>query len=313
MSNENKNLFNKILKDDFFDESLSEIKKDNIKSPFLETTSNLFLSEPEGKLMNSSEDIKKTSLDPKYGEDLYKNSGRVFYAYDESIRKFNSLEGFAEFVSHSIVLLKDEYYSLNSLTFNFFTNSQSLSEQSNHIKFLGTNYDLPAVLREQDKIHLLQQYVAKNTIILIDGPLISGNAYVYMIKALKEFYNNNIIPIFFVKNSNSNLVTNSINKLSGLFNSDLHWSYNFLDESERTNFFYYQDLKNKDNAKAFCYLKCFEGKSPQRVEIELKTYKKHKDEIDLLMNCIQYFVIAQGKKTGITPTMNQERFGSFYG
>ena len=37
----------------------------------------------------------------------------------------------------------------------------------------------------------------------------------------------NVIPIFVVKNSNSNMVTENIPELKGKFNSDMHWAYTF--------------------------------------------------------------------------------------
>ena len=66
-------------------------------------------------------------------------------------------------------------------------------EKSEHVKPLYKNYNEPAVRREKDKIKLLEDNVANNTILLIDGPLIAGDSYTYMIQAIKSFYNKNII------------------------------------------------------------------------------------------------------------------------
>ena len=160
-----------------------------------------------------------------------------------------------------------------------------------------------------------------------------------MKSALEKFEDMGIIPIFVVKNSNANLVTDNLNELAGKYNSDMHWSYNFLNEAQRTNFFAYRYNKSGRNEKAFCYIKFFKHSSPQRIEIDLNTYNKYKDHIDSLMDSLYYLMIAQGnprdtqlrpiyiaemyaketlklinpykllKKTGLNPIMNEVRFG----
>tara|TARA_B100000674_G_C37811076_1_gene901109 strand:+ start:149 stop:1162 length:1014 start_codon:yes stop_codon:yes gene_type:complete len=334
--------FNQLIINPDFEASIKELKKKNINSPFIETDSSLNLIYPEGKLLNKVSDIKKVKLNATKGKEVYMSEKKQFYAYDESINKFDALEGSAEFTSHSLVYLKDEYLSLNYLTFYFFSNSKEMAQSSEHIQFLGDKYNLPEVLRKEDMVQLLLDNVADGSILLIDGPLIAGDAFVYMMKAIKAFYEKSIIPIFFVKNSDSNLVTDNIIEWSGRYNSDLHWAHNFLNPGERTNFFFYRDLANSENAKAFCYIKSF-NLSPQRIEVDLKTYEKYSSEINLLMDVMYYLIIVQGdllnpqvrpiaiaekyaretlrlidpnkylSETGITPTMNQTRFGEFYG
>ena len=85
-----------------------------------------------------------------------------------------------------------------------------------------------------------------------------------------------IIPIFITKNSNANLVTDNLKGWQGKYNSDMHWCYDFLNEKERTNFFIYRYQKSNRNEKAFCYMKFFKDSSPQRIEVDLNTYKKYK-------------------------------------
>ena len=154
----------------------------------------------------------------------------------------------------------------------------------------------------------------------------------------------NIVSLFFVKNSSSNLVTTYVKKLRGKFNSDMHWAYSYLKAGERTNFFRYIDqsdeakvAKGKAFSKVFCYLKAF-NVSPVRIEIESNTFKKFRSSMDDWMNLAYYLLLVQGdlknpqirsiaiaekyaratlnlinlgqlmKELGITPTMNQERF-----
>jgi len=146
----------------------------------------------------------------------------------------------------------------------------------------------------------------------------------------------NIIPIFIVKNSNSNLVTDYVPSLKGKFNSDMHWAYTTLQPGTRTNFFVYEDSVNSEFSKIFCYLKTFDI-SPQRVEFHPRTYKKYQGIMEEMMHLIYYLVLVQGdlknpqlrsiaiaekfaretldlfdmsnlmKTLGLVPTMNQER------
>ena len=151
-----------------------------------------------------------------------------------------------------------------------------------------------------------------------------------------EILKMNTIPIFIVKNSNSNLVTESIPDLRKKFNSDMHWAFTLLDPGFRTNFYRYEDIHNKDFSKIFCYLKSF-NVSPQRIEFHVKTFEKYQDILNEMMHLIYYLVLVQGnlknpqvrsiaiaekfaretlnlfdmrnlmKSLGLTPTMNQER------
>jgi hypothetical protein len=116
-----------------------------------------------------------------------------------------------------------------------------------------------------------------------------------MIQAIDRFLAKKILPIFFVKNSESNLVTNNMVKLSYEFNSDMHWAFNFLKTGQRTNFFRYADAHNPDNAKIFCYLKCMDI-SPQRIEFPVKAYALYKDSINSILDLIYYLLIVQGDK-----------------
>ena len=148
----------------------------------------------------------------------------------------------------------------------------------------------------------------------------------------------NIIPVFFVKNSLSDIVTSSIDSLKGKYNSDLHWAFKLLKNGKRSNFFHYIDAVNPKNSKVFCYIKVFNS-SPQRIEFHSETFKKYHQLILDILDMIYYQILVQGNennpqvrliaiaekyarstlkliniekiinKVGITPTMNQKRFG----
>jgi len=336
-----KNLMNKLILDSSFEETIEDINKKNIKIPRESTNEKLdyynYIYPPNGKLLTVIDDIKSINLDPKKGEEIAQ-SERPIMAYDESINKFSSLEGTAFLASHSLVITGEyDFIPSNKITLYFYTKSKDIAEDASNIIH---SEDPKSDSKENfvmDKINFLKQNATENTILLIDGPLIGGDWYIHMMDAIDEFLDKNIIPIFFVKNSNSNLVTDEIEELNNKYNSDMHWSYNYLDQGERTNFFRYADRKNTKNAKIFCYLKSF-NVSPQRVEFHVDTFKKYRDQIPELMDLIYYLILVQGdtknpqvrpisiaekyarttldlfdlsnimKEVGIVPTINQERF-----
>lgn len=299
---------------------------------------NLSIFPPEGELVTKVEEIGSFNLDPKKGHEVL-NSNYLISAYDESINKYMALEGSAYFTSHSLVTLEKENYKPNNyLTFYFYTGSKKIVDNSNHIIYSeDPSYDSRKEYMK-DKIKFLQENTPRNSILLVDGPLIGGDFYIYMIQSIKEFIQKDIIPIFFVKNSLSCLVTNTFQDLRYSYNSDLHWSHHFLKSGQRTNFFLYADKNNRKNAKVFCYLKAFDS-SPQRVEFHVDTYVKNRELINDLLNLVYYLLLVQGdnynpqvrpiaiaelyaretlkvvnlnrilQKSGITPTINQVRFG----
>lgn len=267
----------------------------------------------------------------------YMNKRKIF-AYDESIAKYNCLQGTGYHTAHSLIHLSDlDYVALGLLSFYFYTSSKSISDKASFIKHCK---DIEMESKRDyinDRIKFLLENVPPNSLLMIDGPLIAGDVYTYMIRAIESFLEKNIIPVFFVKNSSSNLVTNNIFEISDNYNSDLHWSYEFLKEGERSSFIKYVDSINNDNSKVFCYFKAF-NKSPQRIEFHLPAFLKFEDEIEEIVSLIYYMILAQGEKNpqtrpiaiaekyareylklsnideyffnyGFIPTMNQERFG----
>jgi len=333
--------FNKLIVHPQFEETIKEISKLNISLPDLssqiELDYNTYNFPDNGELVTPIEEISRIKLDPVNGEKLI-NEKIAVIGYDESINRFDSLEGFAYFTSHSLVVLGEtDYIPISYLTFYFYTRSQEIVDNS---KFIRLSKD-PEVDSKKDyindKITFLEKAVPARSILLIDGPLIGGNASSYMIKALQKFHQNKIIPIFFIKNSTSNMVTENIQQLRNKYNSDMHWSYDFLGLGERTNFFKYTDKYNPNNSKIFCYLKAL-NVSPQRVEMHVDTYVKYEKLISKIMDMVYYLILVQGnlsnpqvrliaiaecyarstlklvdinrlmRKTGLVPTMNQTRF-----
>lgn len=289
-------------------------------------------------LVEAIGEIEKINLDPKHGQEIYENRTTTA-AYDESIFNFDSLEGNAYITAHALTLLGESVYIPQVyITFYFYTKSLAVSEGLEHVK----NTPDPELESKRDymkdKINFLLENTPENSLLLIDGPLIGGDLYTYMIDAYKEFEKRNIIPLFFVKNSSSNLVSDNLAEIGNKYNSDLHWAYNYLNVGERTSYFKYTDNRNKLNSKVFCYIKAYNG-SPQRIEMHTGTYLKHKNLLNDILDMVDFLLLAQGnpinpqlrpiaiselyarnalslinirniiKKIGIVPTINQSRFG----
>jgi hypothetical protein len=332
---------NKLLVHPSFKATVEEINKIDISLPPVPSQVNLdlqnFIFPPNGELVTPAEEIAFCSLDPRKGQDSISDD-RPLVAYDESINKFSALEGTTYITSHSLILVDiNDYVPINLITLYFYTRSTHLVNNSPHIKY-STDPDMDSKKDYiKDKIEFLIENVPKRSILLIDGPLIGGDVYTYMIHAINKFLDKDIIPIFFVKNSSSNLIVENTTELKGKFNSDMHWAYKSMKRGQRTNFFKYADKHNIKNAKIFCYLKGF-NISPQRVELHVQTYEKYQKIIPEIMDYLYYLLLVGGdkrnpqlrpisiaekyaretlrlfdfnnlmQKVGITPTMNQDRF-----
>ena len=339
--NEEKKI-NRLMLHPSFNNTISELKRVNIQLPKnpspIELDFQNFRFPPSGELVTAINDISAIDLNPANGKKQTEKN-RVLVAYDESINKFSSLEGMAYLASHSLVIMGDsDFVPLSLLTFYFYTRAKVITNKTDFIKY-STDPDMDSKKDFiKDKIDLLVEYTPPGSILFIDGPLIGGDVYTFMIRAINKFLSKEIVPIFFVKNSTSNLVTNNTGKLFEKYNSDMHWAYTYLKKGQRTNYFRYADRNNPNNAKIFCYLKAFDL-SPQRVEFHIGTFKKHQDEIGPIMDLIYYLLLVQGdlknpqirpiaiaekyarstlhltdinklaRESGLVSTMNQERFG----
>jgi len=289
-----------------------------------------------GELVAGVEEFGKVQLDQKIGQDFCNNT--PICAYDESVNKFEGLEGTAYLTSHSMIIHgQTDFIPVNLLTFYFYTGSLVLSQGQ---KFIRYSEDIEVDSKKDyitDREKLLIENVPEKSVIFIDGPLIGSQMTTYTLNLNSLLLKKGVVPIFFVKNSNSNLVIDNIKELKRKYNSDMHWAYSFLKEGERTSLFRYEDKTNRSFAKVFCYLKAFDV-SPHRIEMDVNTFRKYPSIINNLLDMAYYLLIAQGdlknpqirsiaiaekyaratlklinfpqmmKDLGITPTMNQERF-----
>lgn len=331
---------NKLLFHPSFHKTVDELGKLGLVLPPTQQNISLQLEAykfPEnGELRVDQLEIKEITLSAHDGQSMLKNF--TIAAYDESVNRYDALEGSAYLTSHSLVLLGiEDFVPLNFLTLYFYTRSESFAAKYPHMKHCQD----PEVESKRDyvndKIEFLQENAPPNSLLFIDGPLIGGNLTSYTLKVIDSLLAKGIIPVFFVKNSTSSLVRDNIEKIRSAYNSDLHWAFKFLKAGQRTNFIPYVDKYNPKNAKMFCYLKAH-NVSPQRIEFDKKTYKKYEAVLPKIMDLVYYLLLVQGDKknpqirpiaiaekfaretihlldlssimmnTGLTPTMNQERF-----
>lgn len=322
-----------------FNETLKELGSKKITLPKVTQIDVDFSSygyPVNGELVSGIEEPGKFKLDCRNGQKICDQN--TICAYDESIKKFEALEGSGFLTSHSMIIHgRTDYIPINLLTFYFYTRSSYLTNNSKYIKF-SNDFEVDSKRDYvSDRKELLVENIPENCIIFIDGPLIGGQMTKYTLDLNELLLKKNTIPIFFVKNSRSNLVVDNIEELKNKYNSDMHFSYVYLKTGERTKFFMYVDKENYRFTKVFCYIKAFES-SPCRIEIDINTYNKYKNEIDQIMDLAYFLLIAQGdlhnpqirsiaiaekyaratlklinfeeliKTLGVTPTMNQERF-----
>jgi len=331
--------FNKLILHPDFKKIIDELKDKNIFLPNSkeETSPHNPTFQTSGQLLSNIEDIKAYRLDAKNG--CKQSKKFTLSAYDESIAKFSALEGAAYFIAHSLILAgESEYIPVNLVTFNFYTRSKSIVARSSYIKEASDPEVESTRDYMRDRINFLLNFTPSGSLLFIDGPLIGGDLYTFLIDQNHKFLEKDILPIYFVKNSISNIVTQHIPDLCGQYNSDMHWVHTQLKAGERSCFFKYEDQVNKKNTKIFCYLKAFES-GPQRIELHLDAFNKYSKVIPAVMDLILYLLLVQGSKknpqlrliaiaesyaravlrfidinkyfreANISPTLNQTRFG----
>ena len=307
---DSKNLLNQLILHPNIKDIIDDLKKNKIVFPTYTASNPSDSSQnpfpPANGVLSSVEEIESGKLDPKNGEKISRQIQLM--GYDESIVKFSALEGVGYFTSHSLVLhAEHDYVPSNFITFNFYTKSNDLLAQSDYFRpgeVEGGNIPKEDAEGESfeaaykadyanDRTRFLTDRVPENSVLLIDGPLIGGQISKYTCELNSALLEKNVIPIFFVKNSTSDLVTANTPNLKGKFNSDMHWANTLLKPFERSGLFKYQDRYNTTYSKIFCYLKAFTV-SPQRVEWHTETHERYGNEILGLLDLILYLLLAQG-------------------
>lgn len=272
--------------------------------------------------LSKMEELDIINLNKYIGRELV-DKYRIF-GYDESIDKFQALEGSGYLTCHSLIMMDEEdYLASTCLSFNFYTRSELLLEKNSSIRdarnygkynsdSMDENNNVDAAFKADyasDRNKFILRNISENSILYIDGPLIGKQMSSYTVELNKDLLKRSIIPIFVVKNSSSNLVTDNIQELKGKFNSDMHWAHKCLKPGQRTNFFQYKDLYNSNNSKVFCYVKPFKA-SPQRVEVHPTTYYGNENLICQMLDLIYFLYLAQDEPSNsqIRPIAIAEKF-----
>ncbi len=339
--------FNKEVQiDSGFSDLVEQIEKTDIRLPYtpVVVSGSIVIDNPSSSYSLEAMDDRSESngimLDPEKGCLTAHDDSMLIAAYDESIAFYSTLEGKLAYVSHALVFMhKNAYYPLNRLSLLFCTASKSIQNKVQG-SILADRWDVDTTINVEiakQKGKFIVDNSFKNSILLIDGPLLAGDGLAYFHSSVKDLIENNIIPVFIVKNSYSDLLIRSISSLSGQYNSDLHYTNEILEEGYRTRFYRYTDEVSKDKTKVFCYLKHKDHHSPIRVEFPTEVFLKKRESVESIMDLIYYLILVQGnysnpqvrpiaiaemyaretiklinfKKDSIemklTPTMNEER------
>jgi len=289
-------------------------------------------------IMTSLEDLNDVYYLNPHEHDLLHDWN--IYAYDESVQNYRALEGELLFCSSATIKLEPQQYTFNLSVLPYFLTGMKKFQNilNDEIRYTENITEERNRIMINTKIESIINSVEPYSIVLIDGPLIGGNASAHIEKMDEKLRSNNCIPLYFVKNSDSRLVIDNNKKLCSEFNSDFHWSACVLSNSSRSPFFKYTDAYVNNHTKVFTYMKALYG-FPERVEMHTKTYLKYQSLIPKLMNLLAYFYIAQGDRSnpqvrpiaiaekyareglkvlnipallsrlGFKPTINQVRFG----
>jgi len=292
-----------LLQKDFFEfmEKIRATKIELPKTPEIRSGVSNFNGYIEGtKIIREEDDTKfNYSLDLEHGYDVYASKQNLISAYDESIATYSALEGKVFLVSHALVFVYgDRYYPVTKMTLMFITGSKKMRDKIPGSIAPNPKWGIDTTANveiAQQKKDFLKEYGHNDSVLLIDGSFLAGDGMATFKGIIKEtFIERNIIPVFVVKNSNSNLLVDSIDKFKGEYNSDLHLANELLNEGERSPFYRYTDEHSPDNSKIFCYIKVKEHSSPTRIEFPTLIYKHNEKSIKSVMDLVYYLIMVQG-------------------
>lgn len=230
----------------------------------------------------------------------------IISAYDESILEINSLEGKVRCIAHSCVIQDmKEYNPSGYITLKFFTKSTLISKKSSQYSDIIITNDLANEMLGHyilERSDFLSEAAPSNSYILIDGALFSGAATNGNFQLIDKLIEKSTLPIFFVKNSESTIITENFD-FAKKYNNDLHWANSELNELERSPVFYYKSTGDR-RGKAMCYIKIFANRSPIRIEFPLTEFENgyYSDDI---FDYLAYQYLANGSISNIQPRIIQ--------
>ena len=290
---------NRVIIQDAFYEKIDEVRKINLN--FIQPPTVINQEYPKNQtssqaLLSKLETALVFDCDPKSGMEY---SRRVLFGgYDESKAQFLALEGEAQLATHVITqVFQEEIIPCCKVSFYFYSQSELLTQQSHFVKHstdIPRDSNLDYVI---DRNEVILETTLHDSILFIDGPLIGGNISSYNLKLVSQLHKKNVLPVFIVKNSDSNLVVENTPEFKGNYNSDLHWAYNVLKPGQRTALFKYTDQVNPENTKIFCYIKPFNRVTTQRIEFSLPTFQLYYQELNSIFDLVYYLILDHGSET----------------
>jgi hypothetical protein len=229
----------------------------------------------------------------------------VLSAYDESILELNSLEGKVRCITHCcLIQANNEYIPSAYVSLKFFTKSNIIEAKATAYSDVIKTDDLSKSINDEyikERAYFLSKAAPKGSLIFIDGSMFSGASTAGNFVLIENLLKSNCRPIFFVKNSESTIITENFDFAKG-YNSDLHWAYSTLNVGEYSQVFSYQSPDGRE--KAMCFLKIFNNRSPVRIEFPLREFEQGFYPDDIL-EIIYYQYLANGSSNNVQPRIIQ--------
>ncbi|SFI49812.1 DNA double-strand break repair nuclease NurA [Olleya namhaensis] len=257
--------------------------------------------------LTNNSDIRIISGYEKNTEILRENlkQSDILCAYDESILELNSLEGKVRCTVHnSVIQNKEEYIPAAYVTLKFFTKSNIISGKATEFSDIIRSDDIASDLAKEyvkERAFFLSKAAPSNSLIFIDGSMFSGASTSGNFVLIDYLLSKDCRPVFFVKNSESTIITERFDFAKG-YNSDLHWAYVNLKPGNVSPVFAYTSKEGR--SKAMCFIKVFENRSPVRIEFPLKAFEEgwYGDDV---FDLIYYQYLANGSSNNMQPRIIQ--------
>jgi hypothetical protein len=249
---------------------------------------------PSGtNLLTKIEDTDLKILNIQNGQKMVSKFTTIV-GYDESMYIFQGLEGSSCLTTHCLALHgMDEFKPVVLGTYYFYTRSQKYSKVDMVLRCTPKIEEEMKKDYTNDRLNFLLEYVPNDSLVFIDGPLIGGNLSYATRDLNNRLLDKGAIPVFFVKNSNSNLVTDNDDNLKNKYNSDMDWAHKNFKMGERSPFFKYVDQKNKENGKIFAYFRTSDL-TVQRIEFDINTFEKYRSIINDVVDLSFYLLNVNG-------------------
>lgn len=189
------------------------------------------------------------------------------------------------------------------VSLKFFTKSNLISAKATDLSDIIKSNDIAKSITDEyirERKYFLSKAAPNDSLMFIDGPMFSGAATNGNFILINELLSKNCRPIFFVKNSESTIITERFD-FAKEYNSDLHWAYANLEVGEVSPVFAYTI---EGRSKAMCFMKVFDKRSPVRIEFPLKEFEENWYNDDVF-DQIFYQFLANGSANNMQPRIIQ--------